>query len=230
MLPHNTYTVTFSGLRGLDGVQPLRNLQATQSAPLPRLPEVHPPHGPPLPLVRSIQRSLLFTSFASHLLTDVCVFRINNCVGELNQKYFIQFLFYTGEESSKTSNTRRILMIRMHTFNRLSVLAAGMASLYSLVLVVSSWVWQIRNEMVSDKEKEGEETPSKHLIVWVLVWTCSLRASLHYCCWTAWIDLSLSLTQCSLHNPPGGVGVVWSVCHGHLLWSGTHIDVLRLRL
>uniref|UniRef100_A0A8C1Q1N7 Palmitoyltransferase n=1 Tax=Cyprinus carpio TaxID=7962 RepID=A0A8C1Q1N7_CYPCA len=48
---------------------------------------------------------------------------INNCVGELNQKYFIQFLFYTG-----------------------------MASLYSMALVVSAWVWRIR-------------TPSKHLIV-----------------------------------------------------------------
>ncbi|RVE60762.1 hypothetical protein OJAV_G00183870 [Oryzias javanicus] len=46
---------------------------------------------------------------------------INNCVGELNQKYFIQFLFYTG-----------------------------MASLYSMVLVVVG---------------QGEETPSKHLIV-----------------------------------------------------------------
>lgn len=185
LMTKDTYTVTFSGLRGVDGVQPLWNLQATQSAPLPRLPEVYPPHGPPLPLVRSIQRSLLSTSFSSHLLPDVCVLRINNCVGELNQKYFIQFLFYTGEKSSKISNTRRILMIRMHAFNRLSVLAAGMASLYSLVLVVSSWVWRIRNERESDTEKEGEETPSKHLIVWVLVWTCSSRASLHYCYWTA---------------------------------------------
>ncbi|XP_029943957.1 palmitoyltransferase ZDHHC3 [Salarias fasciatus] len=62
---------------------------------------------------------------------------INNCVGELNQKYFIQFLFYTG-----------------------------MASLYSLVLVVSAWVWRIRNEREGEAEKEGEEeTPSKHLIV-----------------------------------------------------------------
>ncbi|XP_062372349.1 zf-DHHC domain-containing protein [Sardina pilchardus] len=63
---------------------------------------------------------------------------INNCVGELNQKYFIQFLFYTG-----------------------------MASLYSLVLVVSAWVWRIRSEREEDgeKDKEGEESPSKHLIV-----------------------------------------------------------------
>uniref|UniRef100_A0A8C7Y284 Palmitoyltransferase n=1 Tax=Oryzias sinensis TaxID=183150 RepID=A0A8C7Y284_9TELE len=61
---------------------------------------------------------------------------INNCVGELNQKYFIQFLFYTG-----------------------------MASLYSMVLVVWAWVWRIRNERGGGAEKEGEETPSKHLIV-----------------------------------------------------------------
>ncbi|XP_023996666.2 palmitoyltransferase ZDHHC3-A [Salvelinus sp. IW2-2015] len=61
---------------------------------------------------------------------------INNCVGELNQKYFIQFLFYTG-----------------------------MASLYSMALVVSAWVWRIRSERDGEGDKEGEESPSKHLIV-----------------------------------------------------------------
>ncbi|XP_012705023.2 zf-DHHC domain-containing protein isoform X1 [Fundulus heteroclitus] len=61
---------------------------------------------------------------------------INNCVGELNQKYFIQFLFYTG-----------------------------VASLYSMLLVVWAWVWRIRNERQGDADKEGEESPSKHLIV-----------------------------------------------------------------
>lgn len=40
-----------------------------------------------------------------------------------------------------------------------------MASLYSMVLVVSAWVWRIRNERGGDAEKESEETPSKHLIV-----------------------------------------------------------------
>lgn len=44
-------------------------------------------------------------------------------------------------------------------------LHAGMASLYSLVLVVSAWIWRIRNEREGETEKEGEETPSKHLIV-----------------------------------------------------------------
>ncbi|XP_030193389.1 palmitoyltransferase ZDHHC3 isoform X3 [Gadus morhua] len=63
---------------------------------------------------------------------------INNCVGELNQKYFIQFLFYTG-----------------------------LASLYSMVLVVSAWVWRIRSEREGAAEGDGEEeeAPSKHLIV-----------------------------------------------------------------
>ncbi|XP_034155858.1 zf-DHHC domain-containing protein isoform X2 [Pangasianodon hypophthalmus] len=61
---------------------------------------------------------------------------INNCVGELNQKYFIQFLFYTG-----------------------------MASLYSMALVVSAWVWRIRSERDGDGEKGEEDVPSKHLIV-----------------------------------------------------------------
>lgn len=37
-----------------------------------------------------------------------------------------------------------------------------------------------------------------------------------------------SLSQCSLHNPAGGVSVVWSVCHGHLLRSGTHIYAPQL--
>uniref|UniRef100_A0A8B9S461 Palmitoyltransferase n=1 Tax=Apteryx owenii TaxID=8824 RepID=A0A8B9S461_APTOW len=37
---------------------------------------------------------------------------INNCVGELNQKYFIQFLFYTG-----------------------------LASLYAVGLVLAAWLW-----------------------------------------------------------------------------------------
>lgn len=44
-------------------------------------------------------------------------------------------------------------------------MSAGMASLYSMVLVVSAWVWRIRNEREGDAEKEGEEVPSKHLIV-----------------------------------------------------------------
>ncbi|XP_030397967.1 palmitoyltransferase ZDHHC3-like isoform X5 [Gopherus evgoodei] len=39
---------------------------------------------------------------------------INNCVGELNQKYFIQFLFYTG-----------------------------LASLYAMGLVLTTWLWPV---------------------------------------------------------------------------------------
>nr|XP_015194583.1 PREDICTED: palmitoyltransferase ZDHHC3-like [Lepisosteus oculatus] len=61
---------------------------------------------------------------------------INNCVGELNQKYFIQFLFYTG-----------------------------LASLYSIALVVSAWVWRIRSEREGEGAREEDGGPSKHLIV-----------------------------------------------------------------
>ncbi|XP_058235930.1 zf-DHHC domain-containing protein isoform X1 [Hemibagrus wyckioides] len=43
--------------------------------------------------------------------------------------------------------------------------ARGMASLYSMALVVSAWVWRIRNELDGDEDKGGEDVPSKHLIV-----------------------------------------------------------------
>ncbi|XP_043915392.1 palmitoyltransferase ZDHHC3-like, partial [Protopterus annectens] len=49
---------------------------------------------------------------------------INNCVGEMNQKYFIQFLFYTG-----------------------------FASLYAIGLVVVTWLWQVteKNESMTEE-------------------------------------------------------------------------------
>ncbi|KAK1890263.1 Palmitoyltransferase ZDHHC3 [Dissostichus eleginoides] len=59
--------------------------------------------------------------------------RINNCVGELNQKYFIQFLFYTG-----------------------------MASLYSLVLVVSAWVEDPQREGRSRERRRGDAQQTPH--------------------------------------------------------------------
>ncbi|XP_051924314.1 zf-DHHC domain-containing protein isoform X2 [Hippocampus zosterae] len=61
---------------------------------------------------------------------------INNCVGELNQKYFIQFLFYTG-----------------------------VASVYATLLVVSAWVWRIRSERDGGGDEGGDDAPGKHLIV-----------------------------------------------------------------
>ncbi|KAM9454744.1 uncharacterized protein Hap1MRO34_020540 [Clarias gariepinus] len=34
-----------------------------------------------------------------------------------------------------------------------------------MALVVSAWVWRIRSERDGDGEKEGDDVPSKHLIV-----------------------------------------------------------------
>ncbi|XP_051924306.1 zf-DHHC domain-containing protein isoform X1 [Hippocampus zosterae] len=88
---------------------------------------------------------------------------INNCVGELNQKYFIQFLFYTG-----------------------------VASVYATLLVVSAWVWRIRSERDGGGDEGGDDAPGKHLIVYVpfqvanspaccfLTCVCALQRALHH--------------------------------------------------
>lgn len=37
----------------------------------------------------------------------------------------------------------------------------------------------------------------------------------------------MTFSQRSLHHPPGGVGVVRRVCHGHLLRSGTYTHIYK---
>ncbi|TRY81270.1 hypothetical protein DNTS_012108 [Danionella cerebrum] len=67
---------------------------------------------------------------------------------------------------------RRIVLLELITAECVSaasgewtITAPGMASLYSMALVVSAWVWRIRSEREGDGDKEGDEAPSKHLIV-----------------------------------------------------------------
>ncbi|TNN36015.1 Palmitoyltransferase ZDHHC3 [Liparis tanakae] len=58
-----------------------------------------------------------------------------------------------------------VLMLLLACHARAVLADPGVASLYSMVLVVSAWVWRIRNERDGDADKEAEETPGKHLIV-----------------------------------------------------------------
>ncbi|XP_069463279.1 palmitoyltransferase ZDHHC21-like [Ambystoma mexicanum] len=65
---------------------------------------------------------------------------INNCVGELNQKYFIQFLFYTG-----------------------------VLSLYGLGLLLTTWLWPILKEKSGEPEKVGFSITNAHLAHWIIL-------------------------------------------------------------
>ncbi|KAE8588824.1 hypothetical protein XENTR_v10022761 [Xenopus tropicalis] len=64
----------------------------------------------------------LISLLLSFTPTPLC-YRINNCVGELNQKYFIQFLFYTG-----------------------------LTSLYAMGLVVATWLWPPKRGYVEEPD------------------------------------------------------------------------------
>ncbi|XP_015280216.1 PREDICTED: palmitoyltransferase ZDHHC3-like [Gekko japonicus] len=60
---------------------------------------------------------------------------INNCVGELNQKYFIQFLFYTG-----------------------------LASLYAMGLVLTTWLWPL-DTVGAEGSAPGHPLQTAHRII-----------------------------------------------------------------
>ncbi|XP_062453915.1 palmitoyltransferase ZDHHC3-like [Rhea pennata] len=59
---------------------------------------------------------------------------INNCVGELNQKYFIQFLFYTG-----------------------------LASLYAVGLVLAAWLWPTDRSAAGTVAAVGRDVPNNRV-------------------------------------------------------------------
>lgn len=65
---------------------------------------------------------------------------INNCVGEFNQKYFIQFLFYTG-----------------------------VLSLYAIGLLLSAWLWPLVRGPSGETDKTAPPDNRAHLVHWIIL-------------------------------------------------------------
>ncbi|KAA8582712.1 hypothetical protein FQN60_006383 [Etheostoma spectabile] len=147
IVPLPETAIDFSDLRSQSSRM---NDRTSQSASLPRLPEVYTPHGPPLSLVRKRTHPSIFSG--SHSL--ILLRHVEECG-------------HVAIEEEVESVEEADFLNRLHFFLNFvsSIFVFCMASLYSMVLVVSAWVWRIRNERDGDAEKEGEEMPSKHLIV-----------------------------------------------------------------
>lgn len=64
------------------------------------------------------------------------VCRINNCIGELNQKYFIQFLFYTGKLWDVGLGPRA----QPYSCGFTARPTPGLTSAYAAGLVLAAWL------------------------------------------------------------------------------------------